>query len=302
MRILFIGNSYTHYNNMPKILQYMANQQGLKVDIHMSAESNHTFKMHSKREALFKKIQEYKWDYVVLQGFSRELAFGNDYIDTAVIPYFNIIVDSIYKNHACTKVWLYQTWGYLNGYNESKHQWTFQEMSDAIHRGYLYLSKKYNLPLVPVGKVWETVKENFPSYPLYEPDGQHPAKLGSYLVASCFNFSLLRQTPPIDFDNNLNKLQTEQIQKTAFNVISSNKNRYGLWKDFIQVTKASKGLKVDLLAVYPEATKVVWNCGDGNSETGLSSIHTYKNKGTYTITAIIYLPCGIQEIKRLVTF
>jgi len=302
MRILFVGNSYTHYNNMPQILQKMANQRGLKVDIHMSAESNHTFKMHSKREALFKKIKEFKWDYVVMQGFSREMAFGNEYIDTAVIPYFNIILDSIYKNHACTKVWLYQTWGYLNGYNEGKFHWTYQEMSDAVHRGYLYLSNKYNLPLVPVGKVWETVKENFPSYPLYDADGQHPGKLGSYLVAACFNFSLLRQTPPTDFDNNLNRLQTEQIQKTAYSLISNNLNRYGIWKDFVQVTKATKGMKIEVLAVFPEASKVVWDYGDGSTETTLSGSHSYKTKGTYTIKANIYLPCGIQEIRRLISF
>jgi len=302
MRILFVGNSYTHYNKMPEIIQKMADQRGVKVEIHMSAESNHTFKMHSKREGLYKKIRQHKWDYVVLQGFSRELAFGNEYIDTAVVPYVNIILDSIYKNNACTNVWLYETWGYLNGYSDGKIQMTYQEMSDAIHIGYLYLSKKYNFPIVPVGKVWETVKENFPSYSLYDNDGQHPAKLGSYLVAYCFYYSLLRQTAPTDYYNGLNQIQAEQIQKSAASFISSNYNRYGLWSNFIQVNKASKALEVDVLAVFPEASKVVWEFGDGSTETNFSASHKYKKKGTYTVKATIYKACGKHEIKRSVTF
>lgn len=302
MRILFVGNSYTHYNKMPEIVQKMADQRGIKVEIHMSAESNHTFKMHSKREGLYKKIRQYKWDYVVLQGFSRELAYGNDYIDTAVVPYFSSILDSIYKNNSCTNVWLYQTWGYLNGYSEENIPWTYQQMSDQIHQGYLYLSNKYNLPVVPVGKVWETVKENFPGYPLYDNDGQHPAKMGSYLAAYCFYFSLLRQTAPIDFDNNINQLQTEQIQKIASAVISSNYNRYNLWSNFIQLNKSTQGFSVEALAVFPDASKVVWDFGDGTSETSFSVSHQYKKKGSYTVKATIYKLCGKQEIKRSVTF
>jgi len=302
MRILFVGNSYTHYNKMPEIVQKLADKRGVKVEIHMSAESNHSFKMHSKREGLFKKIKQHKWDYVVLQGFSRELAFGNEYIDTAVVPYVSLILDSIYKNNACTNVWLYQTWGYLNGYSDGKIQWTYQQMSDEIHRGYLYLSKKYNLPVVPVGKVWETVKENFPSYPLYDNDGQHPAKLGSYLSAYCFYYSLLRQTSPVDFYNSNNPLQAEQVQKITASVISSNYNRYNLWSNFIQVNKAAKGFGIEALAVFPNATKVVWDFGDGSSETNFSVTHTYKSKGSYTVKATIFKPCGKQEIKRQVTF
>ncbi|NDB35321.1 MAG: hypothetical protein EB023_08240 [Flavobacteriia bacterium] len=303
MRILFVGNSYTHYNNMPQIVQKMADSKGSKVEVHMSAESNHTFKMHSKREALFKTIRKHKWDYVVLQGFSRELAFGNDYIDTAVVPYFSLILDSIYKNNPCTNVWLYQTWGYLNGYSDGKQSLSYQEMSDAIHRGYLYLGEKYNLPIVPVGKVWETVKENFMNYPIYSADGQHPALLGSYLVAYCFYYSILRDKSPLDYySQTLSKLQCDEIQKIASSVISTNYNRYELWSNFIQVNKTSKKFSIDVIAVFPNASKVVWDYGDGITEIGLTSQHTYKKKGTYTVKATVYKSCGAQEIKRKVTF
>ena len=303
MRILFVGNSYTHYNNMPQIVQKMADSKGSKVEVHMSAESNHTFKMHSKREALFKTIRKHKWDYVVLQGFSRELAFGNDYIDSAVVPYFSLILDSIYKNNPCTNVWLYQTWGYLNGYSDGTYNFSYQEMSDAIHRGYIYLGKKYNLSIVPVGKVWEMVKENLNSYSLYTSDGQHPSKLGSYLVAYSFYYSLLRQNSKINYyPESLNELQCNEIQKIASSFLSVNSSRYGLWSNFIHIKKITKYQGIEAIAVYPNASKVVWEFGDGNTETAFTVRHNYKKKGTYTIKAMVYLPCGKQEIKRVITF
>ena len=43
MRVLFVGNSYTHYNNMPKILEQMAEDKGVSIEVTMDAKSSHTF-------------------------------------------------------------------------------------------------------------------------------------------------------------------------------------------------------------------------------------------------------------------
>jgi len=68
------------------------------------------------------------------------------------------------------------------------------------------------------------------------------------------------------------------------------------------VNKAAKGFGIEALAVFPNATKVVWDFGDGSSETNFSVTHTYKSKGSYTVKATIFKPCGKQKIKRKVTF
>ena len=46
MNVLFIGNSYTHYNSMPFIFQKIATSKNIKINVEMNAKSNHTFKMH----------------------------------------------------------------------------------------------------------------------------------------------------------------------------------------------------------------------------------------------------------------
>ena len=162
MRVLFVGNSYTHYNNMPKLFEQMADSKGVKLEVLMDAKSSHTFQMHSKRPELYKNINSTKWDYVVLQGFSRELAQDRATIDSQSLPYIKQLLDSIYANNSCTNVLLFQTWGYDGGFKDDSLgiDWNYQQMSDRVHQGYLYLSEKLNLSVVPVGKVWETVKEN----------------------------------------------------------------------------------------------------------------------------------------------
>ena len=97
MNVLFIGNSYTHYNSMPFIFQKMATSKNIKINVEMNAKSNHTFKMHSQRLDMYDVIRSKKWDYVVLQGFSRELKYDKEQIDTASLPYIKQILDSIYK-------------------------------------------------------------------------------------------------------------------------------------------------------------------------------------------------------------
>jgi len=37
---------------------------------------------------------------------------------------------------------------------------------------------------------------------------------------------------------------------------------------------------------------VVWNYGDGSTDTGLTTLHTYTATGTYTVCATAYSPCG----------
>ena len=99
MKILFIGNSYTHYNSMPELFERLAKSKKIKIDVVMNARSNHTFKMHCQRPEMFETIRSKKWDYVVLQGFSRELMYEKEVIDTASLPYFKQILDSVYSNH-----------------------------------------------------------------------------------------------------------------------------------------------------------------------------------------------------------
>ena len=306
MRVLFVGNSYTHYNNMPKLFEQMADSKGVKLEVLMDAKSSHTFQMHSKRPELYKSINSAKWDYVVLQGFSRELAQERPVIDSMSIPYVKQLLDSIYANNSCTNVLLFQTWGYDGGYKDDSLgiDWNYQQMSDRVHQGYLYLSEQLNLSVVPVGKVWETVKENHAEIQLYQEDKQHPSLAGSYLAASCFYAALFKTEPNLSFTAKLDPKQAALIQEIAGTQILMNKNRYNINQNTVEIDiklNTENKKVVHLNANYPRATSVTWDFGDGMSEKSFKTRHVYGKPGVYEIKIKVQDACGERLLKRKIT-
>ena len=306
MRVLFVGNSYTHYNNMPKILEQMAEDKGVSIEVTMDAKSSHTFEMHAKRKELYNTIRSSKWDYVILQGFSRELAQDQAIIDTLSIPYVKTLLDSIYANNSCTNVLLYQTWGYDGGYQADSLDidWSYQTMSDRIHQGYLYLGQQLNLSIVPVGKVWETVKENHPQIQLYQTDKQPPSLAGSYLAASCFYAALFKTEPNVGFSAKLDQKQAAILGEIAGAYVLMNKNRYQINKNSVEIeVKLNDENKkvVYLTANYPNANSVTWDFGDGMTESALKTRHVYGKPGTYEIKIKVQDACGERLMTRKVS-
>jgi len=306
MRVLFVGNSYTHYNNMPKLFEQMADSKGVRLEVLMDAKSSHTLEMHSKRPELYANIRSKKWDYVVLQGFSRELAQDKSIIDSNSIPYIKQLLDSIYTNNRCTNVLLYQTWGYDGGYKDDSLNidWTYQEMSDRVHQGYLYVGEQLNLTIIPVGKVWETVKENYPQIQLYQPDKQHPSIAGSYLSAACFYAALFKTEPNLGFTSTLDPKQAAIIQEVAGTLVLLNKQRYRINQNAVEIdVRLNPDYKkvVHLSANYPDAKSVVWDFGDGMTETAFKTRHVYSKPGSYEIKIKIQDACGERLLKRKVS-
>ena len=305
MNVLFIGNSYTHYNNMPNIFQEIATSKGVHVNVEMSAKSNHTCKMHCERPEMFEKIASKKWDYVVIQGFSRELGHEPEYLDTSFVPFFNRIIDSVYSNNACSNVLLYMTWGYKNGIHDNPEMDTYQKMSDKIGQGYQYISDLYSLPIVPVGKVWETVHLNNPDINLYVEDNMHPSINGSFLIACTFYSAIFKATPAEGYTYKLDDKTAEIIQTNAFNYVSTNIDRFDLRLNTLDVKfeRTSKGLfVVNCKSYYPNATSLVWDFGDGTTSDQPFSVHKYKKAGTYFVTLKVIEPCGERIISRKVYF
>ncbi len=280
---------------MPKIFDQLASSKGYDLHVEMFAKSSHTCKMHSERKDLYEKIGSKKWDYVVFQGFSRELFHRPAHLDTSFLPYFNRIIDSIYSNYSCTNVLLYQTWGYKNGYEIDSNQVTYQEMSDRIAMGYQYVSDKYALPIVPVGQVWETVKTNNPSINLYTEDNQHPSLYGSYLVACTFFTAILKSSPIEGFKVAINEKDAEIIQQTAYDFVTLNIERYMLKMNTVDVryekTPGGKYLAY-CKAYYPQASNVKWEFGDRETSNSKFIVHSYRLPGFYNVKVTVYDKCG----------
>ena len=305
LKILFIGNSYTHMNSMPKLFDKIATSNGENVEVVMSAKSSHTFAMHSQRSEMYAKINSQQWDYVVLQGFSRELSYSKQHIDSVSLPYIQQIVDSIHQNNSCTDVMLFMTWGYENGFKYRDEINTFSKMAKAVQYGYRYIADTLNLMIAPVGDVWKEVRSN-PAIQLYEKDQMHPSVMGSHLIATTFYTSIFKKKSMYQLAfNGGNTENMKFIDDMAYNYILTNLVPNHLNNNELTLSAETRIRKEFYLlanALYPGSSSVLWDFGDGTQSIEVDLTHRYNKKGTYTIRLEIIDGCGIRKSKHKVTF
>lgn len=65
IKILFIGNSYTHMNDMPLIFERIAKAAGKEVKVEKNTRSGASLRIHSEREDMYEAIKQEKWDWTV---------------------------------------------------------------------------------------------------------------------------------------------------------------------------------------------------------------------------------------------
>ncbi|XOV68960.1 MAG: DUF4886 domain-containing protein [Fluviicola sp.] len=264
---LFIGNSFTYFNEMPKMFDAIATNAGKNVYVKSDTKGGADFAEHSQRPSVYKSIKSHKWDNVILQGYSREFIHASSHVDTATIPYLNQILDSIYANNPCTNVYFYMTWGYEKGYGDYEYTKDFEGMADTIHGGYMRIGDYYQLPVVPVGKVWKNVKTNSRAN-LYNRDKFHPSKKGSYLAAATFFSAFYDEENQNYRPRGISKKMAEYISQQAYELVHENRAYYSLdEQESLVHWKFNEDGTVDarFRAAFPEALSYKWTI-DGAEE------------------------------------
>ncbi len=305
LSILFIGNSYTHMNVMPKIFEKLCKEKGKSVYVQMNTRAGASFSVHVTREDMFEAIRSRKWDYVILQGYSREFAHNYDKIDKETLPYLNTIVDSVKFNNPCANVLFYLTWGYKNGFDEMQEIDSYDKMASNIINGYNYISTCYDFPIVPVGVVWKNIRTKYPELNLYDADNQHPNKNGSYLSACTFYASIFKDSPEGAVTSTIEGKTATIIQREAGNYVLSNLESLGLNRNYFSVqserTKTGK-YKLMLNANYSHLATYRWELGNGVIKTDKNVVYYYKSPGKYKIKLTVNDICGQLVYTRTVKY
>jgi hypothetical protein len=186
LRILFIGNSYTYRNHMPRMFMKIAKANGKHLEVNWCVKGKTSFYRHSLREKVYRAIQWKKWDYVVLQGSSRDMLKDSVTYYKKTLPGLNKIVASIKQRNPKTKLVFFMTWAYKKGYPKYAFSNTHYKMIRQISAKYKTLASDYDALLTPVGLVFEKLYFKHQIVDLYKPDNSHPSKLGSYAAACSF--------------------------------------------------------------------------------------------------------------------
>ena len=110
IRILFIGNSYTYVNDLPRILQVMAIQSGRRSlpEVQMMVGPGFAWEDHWKIEAAQKAIKATQWDYVVLQEQSQEPILHEE----KMRKFGTLLIEAVHRSHAAPL--LFVTWSREN--------------------------------------------------------------------------------------------------------------------------------------------------------------------------------------------
>ena len=165
MKLLFVGNSHTYYNNMPAIVLRLLEATGQKSHVTMVTSGGKDLIYHSKRPDVFFNITYGGYDAVIVQdkasGFERAAflegaATLKDMTDKAGVP-----------------IYFYMPWALRD--NRSAQQ----EMTNA----YDAFCRSNRCPLAPAGEVFSRILLHESPELLYNEDGNHATPIGSYLAA-----------------------------------------------------------------------------------------------------------------------
>lgn len=175
--ILFIGNSLTYTNNLPKLVEKYAKQKGIKMDTKMIAFPNYAIEDHWNDGQVQKLISSEKYDFVILQQGPSSQSNGR-----RMLIQYGKKYNSLCKLHE-TKLCYLMVWPSLNHYH------TFDNVIKN-HRDAAALNKSI---LLPVGKVWKNYIDFSGDLKYYSPDGFHPSLVGSQIAAKIITEYLLQQ-------------------------------------------------------------------------------------------------------------
>ncbi|MBQ4317272.1 MAG: hypothetical protein IJC20_03395 [Clostridia bacterium] len=182
---LFVGNSSTYYSGTPIMFRALAEAAGVEVEVVYStfgsaflsefADAN-----HDRGKFLRNKLNERKYDYVVLQD-----AAGRDYNSSK--PSVATLLPLIEANGA--EALLYMRY--------SAASTTSQIISNATkhYNNYAGLAKDYGLVCSPSAEAFIYSAVNHPDINLYADDGGHHSKEGAYLAACTWLYSYLGINP-----------------------------------------------------------------------------------------------------------
>ncbi|MBR5140517.1 MAG: hypothetical protein IKV16_05620 [Clostridia bacterium] len=193
MKILFIGNSYTYYNDSPKIFEALAIENGKDVIVHSVTKGgrklfenlDHDDENHKRIRALLESNQ---YDVLFLQEHSNLPITSFDDFLRGVIGLCDLI--------KATRVILYTPWGYKDGSPKlDPLALTNEEMTRDIYNAYGKAAKKVGASLSPVGLAFANMRKISPKTELYNPDMTHPSLLGSAIAALCHYKTLFSTIP-----------------------------------------------------------------------------------------------------------
>ena len=210
--ILFIGNSFTFYWNLPLVVEAMANERNYNYDITQSTASGSSLKDHwFENDELKSKtlIATGRYDRVVLQDHS--LNPLQNLVESR--RYFIDFIEWVKANNGAP--YIYATWMYKGISNNNYN------VVDPIQDALQPVADKTGAVMVPIDQAFRTIQKRHPNIPIFMSDNKHPSPVGTYLAA-CVYFRIFTGESPLGLsrryerkDENGKKIFLGMVEKSS---------------------------------------------------------------------------------------
>jgi len=214
-RILFVGNSFTYYNNsLHKHFRKLTWASGLFTPENswsriMTISGGHLPEHAGGFENV---LSSEHWDVVVMQGHSLgPISEGTAEPFRKAARRFAAI-----SRKRGTRPVFFMTWAYTGK----------PEMTVQLDQAYTDIGRELDAQVVPVGLAFATVTAERPDIPLRIDDGRHPSLAGTYLAACTFFAALYDQSPEgLPYDAGLGNDTALYLQQVAWQTVQDYANR-----------------------------------------------------------------------------
>jgi hypothetical protein len=215
-RMLFIGNSYTYVNDLPGMFAELAQSGKHPVETRTLAPGGWSLSDHVNDQNTGPAIQSAKWDYVVLQEQS-EIPAVDQSRTASMYPAVRTLIRMIEENGS--QPLLFMTWAHREG-DPAYGYHDYDSMQNQIVTGYLTIAREQGVPTAPVGYAWWRVRKQYPDIDLWQTDGSHPDRNGTYLAACVFYSVIFRESPEgLIFTAGIPSSSAQALQSIAARVV-----------------------------------------------------------------------------------
>lgn len=209
--VLFVGNSFTYYNNglsthYRNLVRSALPDSATTGRIRMMTISGGRLSEHYA--GLRSMLNDYDWDAVVLQGYSNEPIMAD-----SAAGFRDAVRASAGKVRADgAEPILFMTWAYSDK----------PEMTTALSDAYNSIGNELDVQVVPVGLAFAQATEGRPDIGLRVRDKKHPTVAGTYLAACVFFAALTERSPEgLPYRAGLPEDVAAYLQSTAWNAVKN---------------------------------------------------------------------------------
>jgi hypothetical protein len=193
MKILFIGNSYTFFNDMPTIFEGLAKENGEEATVFSVTKGGRKLYQNLTEgdewgEKIKSLCREHDFDVLILQEQS--------YLPVVDKEKFIEGAAGVKALVGAKRTVLYSTWGRKEGcplLDELKI--SSDEMTEALATAYEECAKTLGAEISYVGRTFAKIRKTDETIELYSSDLSHPSYKGSVTAALCLYKTVFGKMP-----------------------------------------------------------------------------------------------------------